>query len=191
VLRSCSSRIGPPVEKKRENALGMARLIAAISIIVLYVRDALGLYSWSWYRRPPRKNPTPWASSRLARIAPMIEARTSSWLPAFNATRAMISSGAFPNVALSRPPIASPVRCAICSVDCTISAAIGTIARAAEKKRTGSETPACSRATVMGMKAKSQKIDGLSFISASRDASGAVGDDQTGLEMFQPPPRAL
>jgi len=49
----------------------------------------------------------------------------------------MISSGALPNVALSRPPTASPVRMAICSVDRTINTAIGTMANAAEKKITG------------------------------------------------------
>jgi len=45
-----------------------------------------------------------------------------------------------PNVALSSPPIASPVRTAICSVDITIRWAIGTMARAAEKNSTGSAT---------------------------------------------------
>src|SRR5215475_7663768 len=37
----------------------------------------------------------------------------------------MISSGALPKVALSKPPTASPVRAAICSVDRTINTAIG------------------------------------------------------------------
>ena len=69
----------------------------------------------------------------------------------------MISSGALPKVALSRPPKASPVRAAICSVERTISTAIGTMANAAEKKMTGGGTlPACSRITVIGMKTKSQ-----------------------------------
>ena len=52
----------------------------------------------------------------------------------------MISSGALPKVALSRPPTASPVRIAICSVDRTINTATGTIANAAEKKITGGGT---------------------------------------------------
>ena len=69
----------------------------------------------------------------------------------------MINSGALPKVALSKPPTASPVREATCSVDCTISAAIGTMASAAEKKITGAGTlPPCSRITVTGMKTKSQ-----------------------------------
>jgi len=71
----------------------------------------------------------------------------------------MINSGALPKVAFSSPPTASPVRAAICSVARTISAAIGMMASAAEKKSTGAGTsPMCSRATVMGMKASSQFI---------------------------------
>src|SRR5262249_21023969 len=46
----------------------------------------------------------------------------------------MMSSGALPNVALSRPPTASPVRCEMCSVASTISAATGMIAMQAAKK---------------------------------------------------------
>jgi len=72
--------------------------------------------------------------NRFARIAPISEARTISKYPAFRATRAMINSGALPKVALSRPPIASPVRIATCSVACTISRAIGMMASAAEKE---------------------------------------------------------
>jgi hypothetical protein len=69
----------------------------------------------------------------------------------------MISSGALPKVALSKPPTASPVRAAICSVDRTINTAIGTMAKAAEKKITGGGTlPTCSRITVIGTKTKSQ-----------------------------------
>src|SRR6266705_3162124 len=74
----------------------------------------------------------------------------------------MINSGALPNVALSRPPTASPVRVESCSVACTINAAIGTMARAAEKKITGGDSlPTCSRATVTGMKTNSQRMDGF------------------------------
>jgi hypothetical protein len=82
----------------------------------------------------------------------------------------MISSGALPNVALSRPPIASPVRVETCSVDRTINDAIGTIATAAEKKIIGAETPACSRISAIGMKTKSQSIEG--FMARLRGSSG-------------------
>jgi hypothetical protein len=70
----------------------------------------------------------------------MIDARTMSKNPALSATSAMISSGAFPNVALSKPPMASPVRVASCSVAITISRAMGTIASAAEKNSSGGVT---------------------------------------------------
>src|SRR4051812_39169637 len=75
----------------------------------------------------------------------------------------MINSGALPNVALSRPPIASPVRVAICSVATTIRRAIGTIAIAAEKNNTGSGTCAYSSAREIGMNTKSQLIEGFSM----------------------------
>jgi hypothetical protein len=81
--------------------------------------------------------------------------------PALNATNAMINSGALPKVALRSPPTASPVREAICSVECTIMLAIGTIASAAEKNNSGARTSARSRARVIGMKMSSQYNDGF------------------------------
>src|SRR5262245_43528041 len=74
----------------------------------------------------------------------------------------MISSGALPNVAFSKPPIASPVRSASCSVESTIRRAMGTIASAAEKNNTGGGTCASSRSREMGMNANSQLTEGLS-----------------------------
>jgi hypothetical protein len=68
--------------------------------------------------------------------------------------------GALPNVALSRPPMASPVQVASCSVERTIRLAIGTIASAAEKNRTGDGTAAYSSTSETGMKTKSQLSDG-------------------------------
>src|SRR3954469_18229450 len=73
----------------------------------------------------------------------------------------MIISGALPKLALSRPPIASPVRVANCSVDWTIRCAIGTIASPAQKNSTGSGTCAYSSASDTGINANSQLIDGL------------------------------
>ena len=100
----------------------------------------------------------------------MSDPRTMSRNPARKATSTMISSGAFPKVAFRRPPTASPVRVASCSVARTMSRAMGTIASAAEKKTVGGDTePACSRATVMGMNRNSQSSDGTSqrFIEAT------------------------
>src|SRR5262249_4623004 len=79
----------------------------------------------------------------------------------------MISSGALPKVAFSRPPIASPVRVPSCSVERTISRAIGRLARAAEKNRSGAGTCAYSSAIDTGTNAKSQLIEGFSEIRES------------------------
>src|SRR6185436_1785165 len=84
----------------------------------------------------------------------------------------MISSGALPKVALSSPPIASPVRVASCSVDSTMSRAAGTIASAAEKKTTGGGTCAYSSAIEIGMNTNSQWSDGVNDHPTS-DAGGA------------------
>ena len=49
-------------------------------------------------------------------MLPVIEALTSSTWPSWSATIAMMSSAAFPNVALRNPPTAGPDRCASSSV---------------------------------------------------------------------------
>ncbi len=64
----------------------------------------------------------------------MIEALTTSWRPASSANRAMISSGAFPKVTFSSPPIPGPDWAATSSVARPISAAVGITPSAAEKK---------------------------------------------------------
>src|SRR6266576_3998677 len=89
----------------------------------------------------------------------MSEARTMSNSPALRATIAMISSGALPKVAFSSPPMASPVRNAICSVASTMRCAMGMIATQAEKKiHVCACGQTCSSATVMGTKMRSQLI---------------------------------
>ena len=60
------------------------------------------------------------------RIDPTSEALTTSCNPAPSANSAMISSGALPNVTLSRPPMPGPDRAASSSVARPISAAVGT-----------------------------------------------------------------
>ena len=64
-------------------------------------------------------------SSRLPRIDPVSDALTRSSRPARSATIARISSAAFPNVALSNPPTAGPVRWASASVASPMAAARG------------------------------------------------------------------
>jgi hypothetical protein len=94
----------------------------------------------------------------------MSEARTISTRPARKATTAMISSGRFPNVALSRPPTAGPVCSATCSVLRTIRAASGTMASAATRKTTGAATAARSRTIAIGINTSNQSIEGRSDI---------------------------
>ena len=61
---------------------------------------------------------------------PASEPRTTSVSPSWTAIRAMISSGALPNVALRKPPIPGPVCSAACSVASPISQASGISASA-------------------------------------------------------------
>ena len=71
-------------------------------------------------------------------IEPTIEALTTSWRPSLSAKKAMISSGALPNVTFRRPPMPGPVWAAMCSVASPITAAVGiTPSAAAEKMSTG------------------------------------------------------
>src|SRR6185436_13895445 len=87
----------------------------------------------------------------------------------------MMSSGALPKVAFSKPPTASPVRVDNCSVEATIKAAIGTIATAAEKNNTGAGMLCtCSSATVNGMNSRNQLIGFRRKITIALLEDGAV-----------------
>ncbi len=82
-------------------------------------------------------------------IEPTIDALTTSCSPLFSANRAMISSGALPNVTFSRPPIPGPLRAASSSVARPISAAVGITPSALVANRiTGS---ACSRSSTIAI----------------------------------------
>ena len=85
-------------------------------------------------------------------IEPTIEALTTSWSPSLRAKKAMISSGALPNVTFSRPPRPGPVLAARCSVDSPISAAVGITPSAAARKISVGEACASSSPTATGMK---------------------------------------
>ena len=86
----------------------------------------------------------------LVTIAPAIEAFTSTYCPARNAASAISSSVRLPNVALSRPPIVSPVRDATASVARLNSAASGTIASTDRKNSSvwASGFSACATSTI-------------------------------------------
>ena len=85
---------------------------------------------------PPTNIAAPRTSRMLPMIEPTIEAFTTSWRPSISAKKAMISSGALPNVTLSRPPMPGPVRAAIASVASPITAAHGITPSAAAPKTT-------------------------------------------------------
>src|SRR5262245_35117315 len=95
--------------------------------------------------------------------------QSTIWMkPARRATTAIMSSGALPKVAFRRPPIASPVRAARCSVAWTRSAAMGMMLRAAAKKTSGGDACFASSTNVTGTRANSQLIDGLRLKAVSR-----------------------
>ncbi len=81
---------------------------------------------------PPATSENPSTSSRLPITEPVSEPRTTSVSPSLTAMSAMISSGAFPKVALRKPPTPGPVCSAACSVASPISHASG-ISASAEK----------------------------------------------------------
>ena len=85
-------------------------------------------------------------------IDPMSDALTTPWSPASRAKKAMISSGAFPNVTLRKPPMPGPVRAARCSVASPMSAAVGTTPSAAAANTSGAEAWTTSSTTAAGMK---------------------------------------
>ena len=85
-------------------------------------------------------------------IEPTIEAFTTSWRPSIRAKKAMISSGALPNVTFRRPPMPGPGRAAIASVASPITAAQGITPSAAAAKTSTGAACASSSATATGMK---------------------------------------
>ena len=59
--------------------------------------------------RPPKRSENPSTSRRFPTTLPVSEPRTTSVRPSETAKSAMISSGAFPNVAFRKPPTPGPV----------------------------------------------------------------------------------
>ena len=103
------------------------------------------------------RNAPPSMKRLLVTIAPVIEERTRSSMPARSAVIAMTSSVRLPSVAFRRPPIASPVFAATLSVAWDRRAARGTIARTDSRKRAVCESGRAFSATnTTGTKASSQ-----------------------------------
>ena len=91
---------------------------------------------------PPASMDIPRTSRMLPITEPASEAFTTSNRPSFMATKAMMSSVAFPNVAFRRPPIFCPAKQAMSSVALPITPASGIIASELNTKSSGSEKPA-------------------------------------------------
>jgi hypothetical protein len=83
----------------------------------------------------------PRTSRRFPTTLPVSDPRTTSVRPAETAKSAMMSSGAFPNVAFRNPPIPGPTWWAASSVASPISQASGMSAAAARTKRAVSPIP--------------------------------------------------
>src|SRR6185437_7666506 len=88
----------------------MIKPIAASESEMTEVRAAVRLKRCSLYFVPPNRMERPSTSSTLPMIDPVMEAFTTLVRPLERAMPAMISSAAFPKVALSNPPRPSPTR---------------------------------------------------------------------------------
>ena len=93
---------------------------------------------------PPTNIAAPMTSRMLPRIEPTSEALTTSCSPSWSAKKAMISSGALPNVTLRKPPMPGPERAASSSVARPISAAVGITPSAEAAKISGASAWASS-----------------------------------------------
>ena len=119
------------------------------------------------YLVPPNRMERPSTSRTLPMIDPVMEAFTTLVRPLESAMPAMISSAAFPKVALSNPPKPSPTRKASASVARPIQPATGMMPRAEEtKSAVGLMPPGQKRSRIAsGTKIRSQSRDGLNFKS--------------------------
>src|SRR3954454_21123841 len=130
---------------------GMASAAAASRSIPDCTVAAVRSNVWRSKRSPPTNIAAPRTSRMLPRIEPISDALTTSCSPAPSANRAMMSSGALPNVTLSRPPMPGPERAASSSVALPISAAVGITPAADAKKISVGLACATSSTTAIGM----------------------------------------
>ena len=130
-LTDWATNLPPPMAATTD---GMRKAMAASAIMPTCARAPMVAKVCTGWRSPPARKAAPRTSSRLPMIEPVIEALTTSSMPARSATRAMISSAALPSVALRKPPIASPTRAASFSVARPSRPASGTMAMQATTK---------------------------------------------------------
>src|SRR5215211_148417 len=145
----------------------MMRPIPASDSETTELLAAVRLKRCSLYLVPPNTIERPSTNSTLPMIDPVREAFTTLVRPLDRAIPAMISSAAFPKVALSNPPRPSPTRAASASVARPIQPATGMIPRAEQtKSAVGLMPPGQKRRTIAsGTKTRSQSRDSLSFKS--------------------------
>jgi hypothetical protein len=145
-----SPGFGRPWPSISSNAAGMTSVATARSTMMDCTLAAVRSKVWRSRRSPPTSIAAPMTSRMLPRIEPMIDAFTTSWRPAPSANRAMISSGALPNVTLSRPPMPGPERAASSSVPVPMSEAVGMTPSAEAAKTSTGSAWATSSTTAIG-----------------------------------------
>ena len=145
----------------------MTRPIAASESEITELVAAVRLKHCFLYLVPPIRMERPSTSNTLPIIDPVREAFTTLVRPLESAMPAMISSAAFPKVALSNPPKPSPTRAASASVARPIQPATGMMPRAEQtNSAVGLMPPGQKRRRIAsGTKIRSQSRDGLSFRS--------------------------
>ena len=125
----CSAVVGRARQRRRRSrarrCAGMISATTASSSISDCALAAVRSKYWRSRLRPPTNIAAPMTSRMLPRIEPTSEALTTSCSPSLSAKKAMISSGALPNVTLRKPPMPGPERAASSSVARPISAAVG------------------------------------------------------------------
>ena len=130
---------------------GMTSATDASSSISDCACAAVASNRWRSRLRPPTSIAAPITSRMLPRIEPTSDALTTSCSPSRSAKKAMISSGALPNVTLSRPPMPGPERAASSSVARPISAAVGITPSADVMNTIDADACPSSSATAIGM----------------------------------------
>src|SRR4051794_16738512 len=107
---------------------------------------------WRSRLTPPTSIAAPITRRTLPRMEPTRDAFTTSCSPSLSAKKAMMSSGAFPNVTFRKPPIPGPERAASSSVARPMSAAVGMTPRAEVMNTSAADACVSSSAMAIGMK---------------------------------------
>src|SRR3990170_3084936 len=152
MLRRSPGDTAPPVVSwDRMYRSGMTSPITARRSMLVWIPEASRENVWVRCRRPPANMLRPRTRRMFPMIDPVMEALTTSWRPLNSANRAMISSVAFPNVALSRPPIPGPACFPSSSVARPMNHARGMIPAPAAANTSTPSARTSSRTQLAGM----------------------------------------